>query len=209
MPSRSNDQLRQQIQSRIAQPVAPIEKAIAQALSNGGIYRGNLSMDELTNVMRKVLYRLIGEQRVGGMAVPIVHNVSQMEVKVARKEAHVFCEAHIHSPIIAFIQFRYVLANAANRPGQLILKGNTVEVKENTRPFDLAAVASLRVMNVKHIAQRELSDPNALIRRTLPGPLSEQGFSGPVSEVQLELTAENTMQVFIATSTNGTGPGSA
>jgi hypothetical protein len=201
MPS---DPLRQQIQARIAQPVAPIERAIAEALSDGGTYRGTLSVDDLTNVMRKVLYRLIGEQKVAGMAVPIVHNVSQMEVKVARQEAHVFCEAHLHSPIIAFIQFRYVLANSPTRPGQLVLKDNRVDVKENTRPFDLAAVASLKVLNVKHIAQRELSDPNALIRRTLPGPLSEQGFTGPVSEVQLQLTAEDTMQVFIATSRNGT-----
>ncbi len=193
-----NASLRRQIDEHIALPVAPIEREIAAALVNCGEYRGRLTSDQLSVIMRKVLYTLIAEQRVAGMEVPIVHNVTQMAVDIVDGEAQVFCEVHIHRPIVAFIQFRYTLIND-QRGGskKLRLKDGLLDLKEITRPLDLGARAALAIMGVKHIALAELSDPNAVIQRTLPAQLGQLGFNGVLTRVELELT-DSAMQVYVA-----------
>lgn len=190
--------LRKQITDQIAEPVAPFEENIAQALKQEGQFDGHLSGDQLSVIMRKVLYTLVAEQRFAGFDVPIVHNVTAMEVRIARREARVFAEVHVHSPITAFIQFRYTLQNDPRHPGhKLQLKNRQVEVKETTRPFDLAARAALAILSVRQIALRELSDPNAVIQRTLPPQLARLGFQRPLAQIALELE-DSAMRVFIA-----------
>jgi hypothetical protein len=191
-------QLRRAITQRIDEPAAPFEKRVAEILQKKGEFRGELSSDQLSLIMRKVLYTLVAEQKVAGFDVPIVHNVTAINVRMGQHEARVFAELHVHSPITAFIQFRYCLENGSQSPGKrLRLKGNYVEVKEVTRTFDFGAKAALRIMGVKHIALRELSDPNTLIRRTLPPHLKPYGFQGALTQVELELTDEDTMLVYL------------
>lgn len=193
-----NAMLRRRIAEQIAQPVEPIEREIAAALLKRGEFRGCLTSDQLSVIMRKVLFTLIAEQKVAGMEVPIVHNVTRMDVDIEDGEARVFCEVHIHRPIIAFIQFRYTLVNDQRTPGKkLCLKDGFLEEKEITRPLDLGARAALAIMGVKHIALAELSDPNAVIQRTLPVQLDQLGFEGVLTRVELELT-DNAMQVYVA-----------
>jgi hypothetical protein len=192
-------QLRLQIAQEIGEPVAPIEQRIADVLKKKGEYRGYLTCDQLAVIMRKVLFTLVAEQKVGGFDVPIVHNVSAMDVTIAGREANVFAEIHVHSPINAFIQFRYCLENApGNLSKKLHLKNNRVDVREITRPFDFPAKAALKIMGVKHIALRELSNPNAVIQRTLPPQLEPHGFRGALTQVELALTDDDTMQVYVA-----------
>ena len=148
-------------------------------------------------MMRKVLFTLVAEHKVAGVDLPIVHNISEMDVAIADRAVNVFAEIQVHSPIEAFIQFRYTLENAPDNPHKrLRLKNNQVDVKEVTRPLDLPAKAALKIVGVKHVALRELSNPNALIQRTLPPQLEPHGFHGTLAHVELELTDEGTMHVF-------------
>jgi hypothetical protein len=190
------DHLRKRIAQYIAEPVAPFEEKIAESLKKRGEFQGNLTSEQLSMIMRKVLYTLVAEQKVAGIDLPITHNVSAMKVDIARREANVFAEIHVHSPIIAFIQFRYILENdPRNSNKKLRLKDNCMDVKESTRPFDLGAKAALALMGVRHIALRELTDPNAVIQRTLPPQLERLGFYGLLNRVDLELTDDNTLWV--------------
>lgn len=196
--ARHKNHLRQQIAHSIADPVAPFEHKIAESLKKRGEFRGNLTSDQLSVILRKVLFTMVGEQKVAGFDVPIVHNVSAMKVDICQREAKVFAEIHVHSPISAFIQFRYILENDRRNGGKkLRLKDNCMEVKEVTRPFDLGAKAALAIMGVKQIALRELADPNAVIQRTLPRQLGRIGFQGKLAQVDLELLADNTMWVYV------------
>ncbi len=190
--------LRSQIAQPISAPVAAFEEKVARLLKEKGEFRGELTCEQLALIMRKVLYTLVAEQKVAGFEVPIVHNVSVMDVTIGGCEADVFAEIHVHSPITAFIQFRYCLENDNGNPSKrLSLKGNRVEVREFTRPFDFGAKAALRIMGVKRIALKELSDPNAVIQRTLPAQLEPLGFRGALTHVELELTDEDTMWVYL------------
>jgi hypothetical protein len=188
MPSRKTE-LSQRIADRLSRPVAPIEQQIAESLTESGVFEAELSAEELAVIMRKLLYMLVAEQKVAGVEVPIVHNVSKMEIDIANSEAEIACEVHIHSPLVGFIQFSYTLENADEDEdeGRLQLKDNALAVKEVTRPMDMAAKLALRIMNVRAIALRELSDLGALIRRTLPEQLQEHGFEGQIDEVLMTL----------------------
>ncbi|MBI5668865.1 MAG: hypothetical protein HZC41_12735 [Chloroflexi bacterium] len=197
--ARQKHHLRQQIAQTITEPVAPFEHKIAESLQKRGEFQGNLTSEQLSIILRKVLFTMVGEQKVAGFDVPIVHNVSAMKVDIRQCEAKVFAEIHVHSPIIAFIQFRYVLENDRRSGGKkLRLKDNCMDVKEVTRPLDLAAKAALAIMGVKQIALRELADPNAVIQRTLPPQLGRIGFQGRLAQVDLELLNDNTMWVYVA-----------
>ncbi|MGQ9886933.1 MAG: hypothetical protein ACUVSX_00445 [Aggregatilineales bacterium] len=190
--------LRQQVKRVISDPVMPLEHKVARALIDTGEYLGTLTADELAVIMRKVLYTLVDEQKVAGLDVPLVHNVSRMDVSIAAGEAAVSCEVHIHAPIKAFITFNYVLENDhQSNNGRLRLKNNWLDVHEVTRPFDIGAKAALKVMGVRHIALQELNDLNGVIRRTLPPRLHQLGFKGELKDVALELQDNGTMVVYL------------
>lgn len=198
MSSNKKRALHQQVKRTISEPVLPLEHKVARALIETGEFLGTLTADELAVIMRKVLYTLVDEQKVAGLDVPLVHNVSRMDVSIVGGEAAVSCEVHIHTPIKAFITFDYVLENDRQADnGQLRLKDNRLEVREITRPFDIGAKAALKVMGVRHIALQELSDVNGIIRRTLPPQLRQLGFEGELVDVALELQDNGTMAVYL------------
>jgi hypothetical protein len=191
------DALRRKISQTIIDPVRSVEEQIATALVKRCEFQASLTEQDLSPILSKVLYILVMEQKVAGIDVPIVHNVSEMDVQISGQEARVDCEVHVHSPIKAFIRFQYTLRNHPGAPGKLQLKNGQVTVKETTRPFDLAALAALRVMNVKKVALYELGDPNRLIQRALPAQLSEYGFQGELCDVQLTFTPAETLSVHL------------
>jgi hypothetical protein len=191
--------LRQQAHDQIADAALLLEQKVARALIDGGEFVGVFTADELAVVMRKVLYTLVDDQKVAGVDVPLLHNVTRMDVDIAGGEAAVSCELHIHAPIKAFITFDYVLENdTCADSGRLRLKDNEVTVKEVTRPLDIAARTALKVMNVRHITMREMNDINGIIRRTLPAQLRQQGFEGELSTVELELRESDAMAIYLA-----------
>ena len=194
---KANQQLRQQIAAQISAPIDIIEKRIADCLSDFGEYRDTMDAEELGLVLRKVFYTLVGEQKVGHFDVPITHNVSDMDVTIAGCEARVHCTVHIHQPITAFIKFHYTLENHPHQPTRLRLKNNKLEVEEITRAFDVGAKVALKVMGVEKIAKHELSDPNGIIKRTLPPQLRRHGYDGVLSDVDLEFTRDDRLSVVI------------
>lgn len=194
-----NSDLRKRISQDIGRPVEEIERRIAESLVSQGCYEGCMSGDDLSVIMRKVLFTLVDEQKVGGVDVPITHNVSDMRVEIADGQAHVACEIHIHNPIKAFIRFEYTLVNDPQAPGQkIILKNNHLNVTEITKPFDFAAKTALKIMGVKGIALAELKNPNNVIRRTLPDQLRQLGFEGELTTVELAIN-DHDMHVFVQT----------
>ncbi len=198
MPNRDAS-LRRQISKQVSQPAETIEQRIAEDLIESGTFHERLTVGELTVIMRKLLYMLVARQKVAGIDVPLVHNVSRMDVNIHDLEAGVQCEVHLHSPVTGFIQFRYTLENDPRSPGErLRLKKDEIEVKEVTKPFDVAAKLALKIMDVRAIALREMSDLNGLIRCTLPEQLEVYGFKGNVKHVLLELMDDDTLRVYLA-----------
>jgi len=198
MASRNSD-VRKRISQGIAGPVEEIELRIAESLAREGRYEGFMDCDDLGVIMRKVLFTLVDEQKVGGMDVPITHNVTEMQVKIEDGEADISCELHIHNPIKAFIRFEYTLINDPKAPGKkIVLKNNHLTVTEITKPFDFAAKTALKIMGVKNIALAELKNPNYVIQRTLPDQLRHLGFDGELTTVELAIN-DNDMHVFVQT----------
>ncbi len=194
---KANQQLRKQIAAQISAPIDILEKRIADSLADFGEYRDTMDAEELGLVLRKVFYTLVGEQKVGHFDLPIVHNVSEMDVDIAGCEARVRCTVHIHQPITAFIKFRYTLENHPLQPTRLRLKNSKLDVEEITRAFDVGAKVALKVMGVEKIARHELSDPNGIIKRTLPPQLYLHGYEGVLTDVDLEFTHDNRLSVVI------------
>ena len=71
----------------------------------------NLLINKISTYFRLIQkereMNLVLEQKVGGIDVPIVHNVSVMNVRIVGEKAAVDCEIHVHSPIKAFIRSVY------------------------------------------------------------------------------------------------------
>jgi hypothetical protein len=93
---------------------------------------------------------------------------------------------HIHRPIVAFLEFSYVLANdPAGHPGRIGVKKGTLRVEEKTRRLDLKAKAALAAIDVEGIARRELMDIPGIIVSTLPPQLARLGVIGTITKVEL------------------------
>ncbi len=196
--SRNREQLRQQINRSLTQPILGIEKRIADALDADGEFNSEVDSEELGLILRKIVYRIVDEQKVANLSVPIVHNITQMDSRIVGGEAQVACEVHVHEPIIAFIRLKYTLENDPRASGtRLRLKNNHVDVREITRPFDVGAKLALKMLRLERVILHELSDPNALIKRMLPEPLVQQGYMGAVSDVELSFNGSNTLHVYI------------
>ncbi len=190
--------LRKQIAAANAAPAEAVEKLIAESLTQDGEFHSILNGEMLGFVLRKVFYTLVAEQKVAQFEVPIVHNVSEMNVAIVGREARIAATVHIHQPIVAFIKFRYTLENDPKTPKLLRLKNNKLDVEEVTRAFDVPAKVALKVMGVEKIARNELSNPNAIIARTLPPQLQPHGFAGKIERVELEFTADDSLEVLLA-----------
>ena len=194
MPN-SKNKVREQVAARIEQETRSVEERIAEALRKRGRFAGELTAAELEPILSNVVFMLVGNQRLAGIDVPIVHNISRIQVSIQKQQATVMCEVHIHAPIVAFIQFRYQLENDPRQTGKLRLKGGTVQVTETTRRLDLAAKAALRMLNVRGIALHELRDPNDVIRRTLPPQLRDHGIDLRLESIDLTFTEGDTLHV--------------
>ena len=195
---KQSKQVRQQISQHIAEPTILVEQRIANALCDHGEFRASIDSGELALILRKVVYTLVGQQKVANVDLPIMHNVTEMQVRINSGEAAVACEVHVHQPIIAFIRFKYTLENdPVARGKRLRLKNNRIEVREITRPLDMGAKLALKMLRVEHIARQELSDPGGIIMRTLPDQLEPLGFDGRLCNIDLEFNGSGTLNVCI------------
>lgn len=196
--SKRKQQLRQQINDNLTEPILGIEHRIADSLCADGEFHSEIDSTELGFILRKIVYRIVDEQRVANISVPILHNITQMDAAIMEGGALVNCEVHVHEPIIAFIRLKYGLENDPRSCGtRLRLKDNRLEVREITRPFDVGAKLALKMLRLENVVRHELSDPNGLIKRMLPQPLEQYGYTGAVHNVELEFNGASTLRVFI------------
>lgn len=191
MPDQSIDEhLRAQIESSAADHYSArdIEERIAAALVADGRFHNRINGADLAVILRNVVYYMFAHQKFAGVDVGIVHNIIQMDVTLADDEARVVFEVHIHSPIVAFLEFRYVLENDPDQFGSALrLQPGTLHIEQRTRRFDIKAKTALAAMNVQRIALQELSNTRDIIRKTLPPQLRKQHIDGALTHIELEL----------------------
>ncbi len=184
------DQLRAQIEATADKDFSTetIELRIAASLVETGRFCGQLNEDELARVIRNVVYSRFSQQKIGGRNLGLVHNVPVTKVELINSEARVNFLVHIHSPIVAFLRFRYVLINdPLSTFKRLRMKKGTLSIKKDTRRFDLKAKAALSVFDVEGIALKELTDLADIIKVTLCDQMNGHGINGNLSEIQLEI----------------------
>ena len=197
MPRTKKRDLQRRISQAIRErnPTDTIEKHIADCLLEQGQCAIRIEIDDLLPIFTKIAYVMIGQQKIAGLDVPVVRNVIRMNITVAQCEAKVDCEVHIHSPIVAFIGFKYTLVNDGN--GGLRLKNNKVKISQKTRRFDIFAKTALAALNVEKLARRELNHLDEVIRNTLPEQLEQHGYSGGIADIVMELMPDDTLQTIM------------
>lgn len=191
-PSRSDDkQLKKQIEAFNAAnyPAGAIQLRIANAFRDLGRFEDKINAEELSVIIRNLVYYMFAHQKFAGRDVHLVHNVPRMEVIIRDGQAEVKYVVHIHKPIVAFIEFQYVLINdPESADKQLRVKKGSLSIKEKTRRYDLKARAVLATANVKSIARKELADLTGVIIKTLPQQLKRHGLEGKLTGAELTLS---------------------
>ncbi len=188
--TKAADQLRAQIEDAASQEYSfeAVELKIAAALLEQGSFSGHLNEQELTSVIRNVVYARFADQRIGGRKLTLVHNIPAIKVTVSGAEVQVSFLVHLHSPIIAFLRFRYVLTNDPISVSKRIrLKRGSLSIRKDTRRFDLKAKAALAAIDVECIARDELTDLAAILKTTLSDRMRDYGIMGEISEIQLNV----------------------
>jgi len=197
--SKVAEQLRKQIESAATEEYSfqAVEMKIVAGLLEQGSFSGHLNEQELTSVIRNVVYARFADQHIGGRELNLVHNIPAIKVTLSGGEAKVSFLVHLHKPITAFLRFRYVLTNDpfSDRRG-IRLKRGTLSVRKDTRRFDFKAKAALAAIDVECIAREELTDLGAILKRTLSVQMRENGISGEISDIQLEIE-ESLLAVYL------------
>ncbi|MCA9910175.1 MAG: hypothetical protein KC519_16065, partial [Anaerolineae bacterium] len=79
MPNPKN-KVREQVAAHIEQETRSIEERIAEALRKRGSFAGELTATDLEPILSNVVFTLVDNQRFAGIDLPIVHNISRMQV---------------------------------------------------------------------------------------------------------------------------------
>ncbi len=167
-------------------PVGGIDDRIIRGLQMGKFYE-RVNAEDFSAILRHVVYTIFDQKRVVGLDVGIVHNVVQMDVTIKKKEIDIAFVVHVHKPIVAFLNFAYVLINHPEKDGHLGLKKGSLRVKDKTRRFDLKAKTALKAMQTTKIARQELSDLSDVIKKTWPRHLQTIGYDGELTAVRLHV----------------------
>jgi hypothetical protein len=190
-PSPSDDkQLIKQIEAFNAANYSAdeIELKIATAFRDLGRFEDKINAEELSVIMRNLVHYMFARQKFAGRDVRVVHNVPRMEVNIRDGQAEVKYIVHIHKPIVAFIEFQYVLINdPVSADKRLRVRKGSLSIKEKTRRYDLKARAVLAAANIKGIARKELADLTGVIIKTLPPQLKRHGLEGKLTGAEFTL----------------------
>jgi len=193
------DQLRTQIEAAASQqyPIEAVELMITASLLEQGRFRGHLNEQELTNVIRNVVYSRFSNQRIKGRDVTLVHNIASIRVQLSDEEVHVSFLVHIHSPIIAFLRFRYVLVDDITAGCKKVtLKRGSLSIRKDTRRFDIKAKAALAAIDIEAITRDELTDLGGILKGSLLDQMKCIGITGEISMIELSL-GEGCLDVYL------------
>jgi hypothetical protein len=197
--SKVEEQLRAQVELAASQEYSSeaVELKIAASLLEHGKFSGHLDEQELTTIIRNVVYDRFSNQRIGGRDIHLVHNIPAVEATFSGDEVIVSFLVHIHKPIVAFLRFRYVLTNDPySKRKRIQLKRGSLSIRKDTRRFDLKARAALAAIDVDSIARDELTDLADILKSTFTDQLTGYGIGGGISEIQLAI-GENCLEVYL------------
>ncbi len=180
--------LRAQIEANLDElyPVGGVDDRIIHGLQDGK-YHERINADDFGVILRHVVHTIFAQKRVAGFDVGIVHNVAKMNVIIEDDEIDIAFTVHVHKPIIAFLNFAYVLMNDPQEGGHIALKKGSLKVENKTRRFDLKAKTALKAMQTTKLAQNELSDLSVVIESTWPLHLQTVGYDGEITAVRLHV----------------------
>ncbi len=180
--------LRAQIEANLDElyPVGGVDDRIIHGLQDG-TYHERINAEDFGVILRHVVHTIFAQKRVAGFDVGIVHNVAKMNVIIEDDEIDIAFTVHVHKPIIAFLNFAYVLMNDPQEGGHIALKKGSLKVENKTRRFDLKAKTALKAMQTTKLAQNELSDLSVVIESTWPLHLQTVGYDGEITAVRLHV----------------------
>ncbi len=167
-------------------PVGGIDHRIISGLGTGEYYEC-IDGDDFGVILRHVVHAIFDQKRVVGLDVGIIHNVAKMDATIKKGRIHISFVVHVHKPIIAFLNFSYVLINHPQNEGQLGLKKGSLRVEDKTRRFDLKAKTALKAMQTTRIARQELSNLSNVLKKTWPRHLQMIGYDGELTAVHLHI----------------------
>lgn len=167
-------------------PVGGVDDRIIRGL-RGGEYHERMNADDFGVILRHIVHTIFSQKRVAGFDVGIVHNVAKMNVTIANDEIDIAFVVHVHKPIIAFLNFSYVLVNDPENENRIALKEGTLQVENKTRRFDIKAKTALTAMQTTRLAQSELSDLSVVIETTWPLHMQTLGHDGRLTAVNLHI----------------------
>lgn len=180
--------LRAQIEANLDEryPVGGVDDRIIRGLHKGE-YHERINADDFGIVLRHIVHTIFSQKRVAGFDVGIIHNVAKMNVTIANNEIDIAFVVHVHKPIVAFLNFAYVLVNDPKKESHIALKKGTLKVENKTRRFDIKAKTALTAMQTTRLAQSELSDLSVVIETTWPLHLRTLGHDGELTAVRLHI----------------------
>ena len=189
--------LRAQIEANLDElyPVGGVDDRIIHGLQ-AGAYHERINAEDFGVILRHVVHTIFAQKRVAGFDVGIVHNVAKMNVTIKDNEIDIAFVVHVHKPIIAFLNFAYVLMNDPQDEAHIALKKGSLKVENKTRRFDLKAKTALKAMQTTKLAQNELSDLSVVIENTWPLHLQTLGHDGELTAVRLHVE-EDVLCVFL------------
>lgn len=180
--------LRAQIEANLDElyPIGGVDDRIIRGLQEGE-YQERINADDFGVVLRHIVYTIFSQKRVAGFDVGIVHNVVKMDVTIENNEIDIAFVVHVHKPVVAFLNFAYVLINDPEDETRISLKKGTLKVENKTRRFDIKAKTALTAMQTTKLAQSELSDLSVVIETTWPLHLQTLGHDGELTAVNLHI----------------------
>jgi len=195
--------LRAQIEANLNElyPIGGVDDRIIRGLQ-AGMYHERINADDFGIILRHIVHTIFAQKRVAGFDVGIVHNVAKMNVTIKNEEINIAFVVHVNKPIVAFLNFAYVLINDPEEENCLALKKGTLRVEDKTRRFDLKAKTALKAMQTTRLARSELSDLSMVIEKTWPLHLQTLGHDGELTAVRLQIE-DDMLSVFLEGSIEG------
>ena len=185
--------LKQQIKGHLDSRTEALEIEIAQALNKKDRACLSLEAETLGPVISNIIHTVVGQQKLAGFSLPLIHNVVAA-VQIQDGKMAVDAMIHLHSPVRGFTELSYTLINnPAEKTVAIIPK--SLRLKTKTAPFDVVAKLAFTTMDVPRIARRQLADLARVIALTLPQQLKTRGYEGTIRNAELEITSHNTMQI--------------
>lgn len=182
-------------------PVAAtaIEPSIAEALNTTGEYNGVLTAGDVEQMLMAALPTVVNRSVFHCHRSRVTCEVEAVQVRLARQELHANCYLNITHPIRVGLFVSLVLENDPTFPGlTLRLKPESLHVMERLQVQDTATRRVLDLVDVWHIAERELLNPCNVLMQGLIRRLMNHGFQHPLSSAAFWLSHQEDVRLSLS-----------